>query len=57
MGHLQSTAKRPLSIVPAFNFVSINGQAGNFLQTNEKKDKKSLFFHLENVYFLKTISL
>ena len=36
-GHLQSTARRPLGIVPVSNFTSINGQANNLLQTNEKK--------------------
>ena len=43
--------QRLLGIVPMSNFTSINGQTGNVLQTNERKNKKSLFFYLENMFF------
>ena len=29
-GHLESTTKRPLVIVPMYNFTSVNGQSGSF---------------------------
>ena len=47
-GHFQSTAKQALGIVPMSNISSINRQAENFLQINERKNNKSLFlFYLE----------
>ena len=55
-GHLQSMSKRLLGIVPMSKFTFINGQAGNHLQTNKRKNKKGLFFYLENAYFKEIIS-
>ena len=55
-GHLQSTATRPLDIDPMSDFTSINSQAGNLLQKNERKTNKSLFFYLGNARFLKIIT-
>ena len=49
--HLQSTAKRPLSIVPMSNFTFINGQVANLLQANERKNKKS--FSSKKMYIFK----
>ena len=37
-GYLQLTIKLALVIVPVSNFTSINGQAGNPLQRNERKN-------------------
>ena len=39
--HLQSTTKLSLGIIPVSTFVSNNGQAGNILQTNERKNLKN----------------
>ena len=49
-------SKRSLGIVPMSKFTFIKGQAGNHLQTNKRKNKKSLFFYLENAYFEKIFS-
>ena len=49
-------SKRSLGIVRMSKFTFINGQAGNHLQTNKRKNKKGLFFYLENAYFKKIIS-
>ena len=57
-GHLQSTVKRLLDVVPMSNFTSINGQTDKPQKLTEKYIYIYIYiyFYLENIYFLKIIS-